>query len=149
MKFQVPQFVDIEDKILAQLSFKEFIYILGGAGLTFLIYRLIPSFIVALIFIIPVIALTLALAFYKPNNKPFIEMLQAAIVYFMSSKLYLWKKKEVTNEDLIEGYRENNKDKDESMIISSVGQSSLSDISFGLSAGTPKDKAKGGLNLKI
>jgi hypothetical protein len=92
MKFQVPQFIDTEDKIFGPLSFKEFSYIAGGCGLAYILYRFIPSFLIALIFIIPVLGFTAALAFYRPNNKPFIEMVQSAILFSMGKKLYIWKK---------------------------------------------------------
>jgi hypothetical protein len=92
MKFQVPQFIEMEDKIFGPLSFKEFIYIIGGCGLSFLIYRFIPFFYLAVLLIIPVMAFSIALAFYKPNNKPFIEMVESAAIFFVGSKLYTWKK---------------------------------------------------------
>ena len=91
MRFQVPQFIDIEDKIFGPLTIKQFIYIAGGAGLSFIIYRFLP-----LIITIPLVAIVLGVAlsfaFYQVNNKPLIFILQSAFGYFMSSKLYLWKK---------------------------------------------------------
>lgn len=92
MKFQVPQFIDMEDKIFGPLSFKEFIYLAGGAGLSYIFYRFIPSFYVALILILPTLAFAAALAFYKVNNKPFIEIVEAAILFTLGKKLYIWKK---------------------------------------------------------
>jgi hypothetical protein len=92
MKFQVPQFIEIEDKIFGPLSFKEFAYIAGGCGLSFILYRYIPSFLIALIVIAPVLIFAGLLAFYRPNNKPFIEMVQSALTFAIGSKLYIWKK---------------------------------------------------------
>lgn len=94
MKFQVPQFIDTEDKIFGPLSFKEFAYIAGGCGLSYILYRFIPSFLFALVFIAPVLGFAAALAFYKPNNKPFIEMVQSALAFSMGKKLYIWKKED-------------------------------------------------------
>ena len=37
-------------------------------------------------------AFSLALAFYKINNKPFIGVVESAFKYFTSAKLYIWKK---------------------------------------------------------
>lgn len=93
MQFHVPQFIEVEDKIFGPFSFKQFLYLLGGAGLSFIIYKVLPIYI-APIFIIPVAGLSAALAFYKINNKPFIFTAEAAVRYFLSSKLYLWKKTE-------------------------------------------------------
>jgi len=94
MRFQVPQFIEVEDKIFGPLTFKQFIYLVGGAGLAFLLYHFIGSLYFSLIFIIPVLGLAAALAFYKVNNKPFIEILEAAVKYTFAGKLYIWKKQE-------------------------------------------------------
>ncbi|TSD03179.1 MAG: Uncharacterized protein Athens071416_240 [Parcubacteria group bacterium Athens0714_16] len=93
MKYQVPQFIDVEDKIFGPLTFKQFVYLAGGAGLSFALYSILPLF-VAIIIIAPVAILALALAFYKVNEKPFIFMLGSALKYFTSSKLYIWKKRD-------------------------------------------------------
>lgn len=90
MRFKVPQFIEVEDKIFGPLTFKQFVYLVGGAGLSFILWRVLPTF-VALIVIAPVAALAIALAFYRPNEKPFINMLEAAFRYVLGNKLYLWK----------------------------------------------------------
>jgi len=91
MQFQVPQFIEVEDKIFGPLTFKQFIYVAGGAGLSFVIYTVLPLFL-AVIVIIPVAGFALALAFYKINNKPFIGVVESAFKYTLNSKLYIWKK---------------------------------------------------------
>ncbi len=93
MKFQVPQFIEMEDKIFGPFSFKEFIYVIGGCGLSYIIYRFVPFFYLAILLIIPVMSFSIALAFYKPNNKPFIDMVESALIYFSGYKLYVWKKR--------------------------------------------------------
>ena len=92
MNFQVPQFIEIEDKIFGPLSFRQFMYLVGGGGIAFLIYVIpVPLFIKA-IPIIGAVALALALAFYKINQRPFIAIAESAIKYYLGNKLYLWKK---------------------------------------------------------
>ncbi len=93
MQFQVPQFIEVEDKIFGPLTFKQFIYLVGGGGISFVIYSVLPFFL-AILLIVPVAALSLALAFYKINNKPFIGVLEAAFKYAFGNKLYIWKKSE-------------------------------------------------------
>lgn len=91
MRFQVPQFIGVEDKIFGPLTIKQFIYLAGGAGMCFFLIKLLPNFL-ALIFCIPVAGLAIALAFYKINNKPFIFVLESAFKYALHEKLYIWKK---------------------------------------------------------
>lgn len=93
MRFQVPQFIDIEDKIFGPLSFKQFVYIIGGGGIIAIFFFFLPTFL-AIILSLPVAILSGALAFYKINNRPFIYILEAAIKHYLSNNLYIWKKKE-------------------------------------------------------
>jgi len=92
MQFKVPQFIDIEDKLFGPFTFHQFAYLVGGAGLVFVIYKLLPLWI-GIFLIIPVAVLSILLVFYKINEKPFIFYLQAGVNYFVSSKLYLWKQR--------------------------------------------------------
>jgi hypothetical protein len=93
MKYQVPQFIEVEDKIFGPFTFKQFVYMVGGAGICFIFYRLLP-FIIAILFIVPTASLSLMLAFYMPNKRPFIETMESAFNFVFSSKLYIWKKEE-------------------------------------------------------
>lgn len=94
MRFQVPQFIEVEDKIFGPLTFKQFAYLVGGAGLCFVIYHFVGSLYISIILMLPVAILAAALAFYKYNGKPFALIMESAIKYFFGSKLYIWKKQE-------------------------------------------------------
>jgi len=98
MRFQVPQFIEIEDKIFGPLTFKQFIYLAGGAGICVTLFFYIPKFIAFLI-ALPVALFSLALAFYKINNKPFINIVEAFFKYSLGNKLYTWKRepKQIVN----------------------------------------------------
>lgn len=91
MDYQVPQFIEVEDKIFGPLTLKQFIYIAGGAGLCAIIILYVPL-IFAIILCLPVAGFAGALAFYKVNNKPFIEVLEAGFNYYVGRRLYLWRK---------------------------------------------------------
>jgi hypothetical protein len=90
MQYQVPQFIEIEDKIFGPFTLKQFIYLAGGGGVTLLFYTLFPFFL-AMMLAVPFVALALGLAFYKVNDRPLIITLEHGFKYFLSSKLYLWK----------------------------------------------------------
>lgn len=93
MRFEVPQFINVQDKLFGPFTFQEALYLVGGGGLTFVLYKLLP-FSFAIFFGVPVIAFTLALIFYKPNGRPFINLVEAFILYSFSKKFYLWRQKE-------------------------------------------------------
>lgn len=90
MRFEVPQFIDIQDKIFGPLTFKQFIYVAGGAGLCYALYKLLPIYF-AIPLMLAVAVLAWALAFYKLNNQPFIKVGQAFVTYLANNKLYVWK----------------------------------------------------------
>ncbi|HBD24708.1 MAG: hypothetical protein A2566_03215 [Candidatus Zambryskibacteria bacterium RIFOXYD1_FULL_40_13] len=93
MRYQVPQFIEIEDKIIGPLTLKQFVYLVGGAGMSFIMYNFLPL-IVALLLIAIIIPISLALAFYKINNKPFIDFMESAFAFYTKQNLYIWKKEE-------------------------------------------------------
>ena len=129
MRFQVPQFIDIEDKIFGPLTIKQFIYIAGGAGLCFILFRFLPLIIVIPLGVV-IIGFSLGLAFYKINNKPLIYVIQSAFGYYVSSKLYLWKKKDKSPEKAVQAGRgETNLPP---IYVPKLSQSKLHDLTWSL-----------------
>jgi hypothetical protein len=94
MQFKVPQFLDIEDTIFGPFTFKQFVYLAGGAGLSFVLYKLL-GLALAIIPILLVVGFSLLLTFYRPNGKPFMNMVESGISYLMQNKLYVWKRRKV------------------------------------------------------
>ncbi len=92
MQFQVPQFIEVEDKIFGPLTLKEFLYLGGGVGMSAILFLFIPFKIISIPLIIIFMTFSLMLAFYKVNGKPFANTLEAAFYYWGGSKLYIWKK---------------------------------------------------------
>ncbi len=98
-RFEVPQFIDVKDKIFGPFTFSQFLYMVGGGGLAYIAIKAIPTFLkypVALALIV----LGLALAFYKVNGRPFTYIMQAFFTYVLSAKLYLWRQRK--GEELIQ-----------------------------------------------
>lgn len=132
MRFQVPQFIEVEDKIFGQLTLKQFIYIVGGAGLSFLVYMILPNIFFSLIPIIVIMGASFALAFYKINKKPLIHVVEYAFKYYIANKLYIWKKVNKTPEEV----RKDNPLKDlknyASVMVPKISDSKLKDLTWSL-----------------
>lgn len=92
MRFEVPQFIEIEDKIFGPLTWKQFVYVAGGFGLATVLFLTTPFFVFVLIGV-PIAVLAAALAFYPINNRPFSVFLESAFNYLSGKKLYLWRQK--------------------------------------------------------
>ena len=91
MHFQVPQFIDIEDKVIGPLTVKQFLYLVVAGVVLFVLFKLV-NFSVFIILSIPVIVLTYALAFVKVHNKPFINVIGDFIGFLKKPDFYVWKK---------------------------------------------------------
>lgn len=129
MKYQVPQFIEIEDKIFGPFTFKQFIYIAGGAGVCFMAYKLLPL-IWAILIMLPAIGVSASLAFYRPNNRPFIDTIEAAFNFAMTSKLYIWHKEDKkiqpkTAEDMVQAVKS-------SVMVPHLSGSRLKDLAWSL-----------------
>lgn len=126
MRYQVPQFIEVEDKIIGPLTIKQFVYLVGGAGMSFIIYTYLPL-IVAIVLIAVIIPLSLALAFYKINNKPFIDFMESAFVYYTKQNLYIWRKEKREIEQM------ETKDTTENQIyVPRLSDSKLKELSWSL-----------------
>jgi hypothetical protein len=139
MQFKVPQFIDIEDKLFGPFTFRQFAYLAGGGGMIFVLYRMLPLWL-AIIFIIPIAALTALLTFYRINNKPFIYYLQAGVNYAIGSKLYVWKQRLVKPSE--------KKDEDIALIhpktsvVPMMSASKLKDLSWSLDVQSGNEDAR-------
>ena len=101
MEYQVPQFIEVESKIVGPLTLKQFIYIAGGAGLCILFFVYLPI-IFAFLLSAPIAALAVALSFYKVNGKPFADVLEAGFNYYTNAKFFLWKHQTKPNSKTVE-----------------------------------------------
>ena len=126
MRFQVPQFLEIEDKLFGPLTFKQFIYVAGSVGIASILFMFLPKFF-ALILSAPVILFGLALAFYRMNDKPFISTVEAFIKFHTSGKLYLWQK-----EQKVPTAANREKKPIEQVYVPKLSQSKLKDLTWSL-----------------
>jgi hypothetical protein len=92
MQFPVPQFTDVEDKIIAGLTFKQFGIVFGAAVFTFVIFTItknVPATVVAgLVTGLP----ALALVFGKLNGRPLYASAGNFVQYLFGPKLYVYHK---------------------------------------------------------
>lgn len=129
MRYEVPQFIEIEDKIFGPFTFKQFVYLAGGAGVALAAWLFLPIFI-ALPIGVAFIALGYALGFVVIDKRPFIVRLEAMFNFFIRKKLYLWRKvdKPIEERDIV--------DEVESIVaqpyVPKLSDSKLKDLSWAL-----------------
>ncbi len=89
MQFEVPQFLDVEDKIFGPLTLKQFLYLAGAGGFSFILFFALQTWLwITCTSVLAVIAA--GLAFGKFNGRPIIYTLFSVIKYTWRPKFYLW-----------------------------------------------------------
>lgn len=92
MQFQVPQFIEMEDKIIGPLTLKQFGFV-AVAGVTCFIFFKTLTTTFAVILSFPVALSAMVLAFGKIKGIPALKYITSFIKFSLKPQLYLWKKK--------------------------------------------------------
>lgn len=92
MRFEVPQFIEIEDKIIGPFTWKQFVYLAGGIGVAIVFFITFPI-VIFVLFGLPLAILAGLLAFYPINNRPFSIFLESMVNYYQRTRLYYWRKR--------------------------------------------------------
>ncbi len=96
MHYNVPQFIDIEDKIVGPLTAKQLLWMFGMGGVLLIMWFMIDNKGTFFLFGIPVALLFVALAFYRPYGQPLSKFIASAFLFIVRPKIYLWKREAET-----------------------------------------------------
>lgn len=125
-QYQVPQFIEVEDKIFGPLTLKQFIYLAGAGGLALLCFTLLPLWLA-----LPLAGIAggigAGFAFYKVNGRPLIIAAEHGFSYMLGNKLYLWKQREEHAEPIQKASTEPSV-----LTVPRLSQSRLKDLSWSL-----------------
>ena len=89
--FQVPQFIDIEDKIIGPLSLRQFLILVGTAALVFLSFKVLEVWLWIIVGGL-IGVLGIALAFLKINGQNFSRVAVNFLKYMINPRLYVWQR---------------------------------------------------------
>lgn len=96
-QFVIPQFIDVEDKIIGPITTRQFIILLAVTIILFIAYKLL-TFLYFLAFGLPVFGLGVVIAFIKVNGQPFHFFLLNLIQTTRRPKLRVWNKESTADE---------------------------------------------------
>ncbi len=88
-QFTVPQFLDIEDKIIGPITTRQFVILMAGFVIDVILYKLL-DFMAFLVFGILIIGIAGVLAFLKINGRPFHFFILNVIQTMKRPKLRIW-----------------------------------------------------------
>ncbi len=91
MQYSVPQFVNIEDRIVGPLTGKQVLYLLIG-GATLLVFFTFFDFIFFALVALIVIPTTLIFAFYKPRGQTVATYILVVFNYLTIPHAYIWRR---------------------------------------------------------
>jgi len=93
MQFNVPQFIEIEDKILGPLTLKQFLLFLGAALVLIFLWYVFKLGVVIIVGL-PLILFLAAGVFIKIHGRSFFTYVLSWFKYWASPKVYVWRRKE-------------------------------------------------------
>jgi len=91
MHANVPQFIEMEDKIAFGLTWKQLLWMGGMVACLIVLYGFVDRQIF-LFAAIPIIAVFTVFTFYRPQGMPFISFFGLVVQYFTRPKKYIWKR---------------------------------------------------------
>lgn len=86
MQYSVPQFVEIEDKIIGPLTLKQFLVLLGGGLLVFMFWSIFGIGLLFFVFTLPTAGVFAFLAFGKFNGKSLTANLPGFVKFFTTPR---------------------------------------------------------------
>lgn len=89
MQFQVPQFIETEDKVVGPFSIRQFIYVGAGGLASALLYFLVSTWLFA-IFAVILIGSSLAISFIKIEGRPLVSVIRSAFNFYWKPQMYVW-----------------------------------------------------------
>lgn len=92
-QYQVPQFIDIEDKILGFVTMRQFFTMLIPLAAAFIFYFIFDLWL-AIILFIPVLIGATVFAFIRPNGMKFSKFFKSFLSFVFKPHLYVWKQME-------------------------------------------------------
>ena len=96
MRFQIPQFIETEVKIVGPFTLMQFLWVAGGAAMLFLLFMFTKGYLfIALA--LPIAAIFMAMAFVKVDGVPLLVYASYGLSYILNPKKYIFKKDENQN----------------------------------------------------
>jgi hypothetical protein len=89
MQYTIPQFVEVEDKVIGPLTTKQFLYLVAGGVFLVIAWSFADVGLFVILVILTAIAV-IPFAFVKINGRSFEIFLSAIIKFYTRPKLRLW-----------------------------------------------------------
>ena len=92
MRFQVPQFIETEVKLVGPFTLKQFLWIAAGVAIIYLTFLVSHGGIIFFIIAIPIGVISAAFAFLKIDDVPLVNYGAFFLNYLLQDKKYIFRK---------------------------------------------------------
>jgi len=96
MQYAIPQFTEVEDKLIGPLTLKQFLILLVTGGIVMLFYSILKLSLFFFLFSLPFAIVGLALAFGKFNGRPMFGFIGSFISFFSKPQTRVFHREEPT-----------------------------------------------------
>jgi len=104
MNFTIPQFIEMESKIVGPLTFKQFVFVAVGVTISFLIYFTVgrASMPLALALIAVVGGVAGTLAFVKIDGIDIVKVIRHYAAFITAPRIFLWQGFNLPNQRVVD-----------------------------------------------
>lgn len=95
MQFQVPQFIETEDKVVGPFSLRQFAFVGVACLISAIFYFMVATWLAIFVAVI-LIGSALALSFVKVEGRPLMTVVLAALNFYWKPQTYVWQPEETT-----------------------------------------------------
>ena len=90
MRYQIPQFIEIEDKIIGPFTLKQFLALISVPAFCYFLhfFARLPYVILVGVIFFPI---TLLLFFFKINGRSFTQVMGGMLKFVAKPQTYIWK----------------------------------------------------------
>lgn len=97
MRFQVPQFIDTETKLIGPFTLMQFLFVAGGVSLLAVVWILFNGILFGILALL-IAAFFGSLAFLRIDGQPFLNYLAYMLAYALGSKRAVYQIKQEPNQ---------------------------------------------------
>lgn len=115
MQYSVPQFIDVEDKVVGPFTGKQALFMVIGFGILIVAFTFF-QFSFFMIIALPTIIMTLLFAFWKPKGYTVSRWITNIINFSTTPHLYIWRREPESRMFKLTQKKKNNEDIEETKV---------------------------------
>jgi len=93
MQFQVPQFIETEDKVVGPLTLRQFMVVAGAGVVSAILYFSVASWLWLILTVI-LLGGAIGVSFVKIQGRPLGNVILSALGFYWKPQTYIWKSEE-------------------------------------------------------